>query len=133
MWLSRFLADLRAADVWSVFRQTFFVPRPTWSIDDIPDLTGKVVIVTGGNTGLGKESARVNSFIFRCHLLKAIVFRCQVLLIRNAKVYIGCRSKERADNAILELERITGKKALFLPLDLASLKSVKEAATLFMK
>jgi retinol dehydrogenase-12 len=58
---------------------------------------------------------------------------CKALLARNAKVYMACRSKERADNAILELEKITGKKALFLPLDLASLKSVKEAVTLFMR
>jgi hypothetical protein len=33
----------------SQFQQTF-PPKPTWSTDDIPDLTGKVVLITGGNS-----------------------------------------------------------------------------------
>ena len=28
-----------------------FPPKPTFKVDDIPDLEGKVVIVTGANTG----------------------------------------------------------------------------------
>ena len=27
--------------------QQAFPPNPTWGVDDIPDLTGKVVLVTG--------------------------------------------------------------------------------------
>ena len=27
-----------------------------WTQDDMPDLTGKVVIITGANSGLGLES-----------------------------------------------------------------------------
>ncbi len=34
-------------------------PKPKFSVDDIPDLSGKVVIVTGGNTGVGFETAKV--------------------------------------------------------------------------
>jgi hypothetical protein len=44
--------------VYSLIQQSF-PPKPTWSTSDIPDLYGKVVIVTGGNTGLGFETAKV--------------------------------------------------------------------------
>jgi retinol dehydrogenase-12 len=35
------------------------IPAPTWTAADIPDLTGAVVLVTGGNAGLGFECAKV--------------------------------------------------------------------------
>ena len=41
---------------------------------------------------------------------------------------MGSRSKTKAEAAIEELKKITGKEALFLELDLSSLDSVKEAA-----
>jgi retinol dehydrogenase-12 len=31
---------------YTVFKQSF-PPKPTWSVNDIPDLTGKVILVTG--------------------------------------------------------------------------------------
>ncbi|KAF9647013.1 NAD(P)-binding protein [Thelephora ganbajun] len=84
-----------------------------WGVDKIPDLQGDVMIVTGGNTGIGKET-------------------CKALLKKNAKVYLAARDERKALAAIGELERETGKKAHYLHLDLASLKSIKASAEAFM-
>ncbi|THV07125.1 NAD(P)-binding protein [Dendrothele bispora CBS 962.96] len=94
------------------FYQELFPPAPIFSVDDIPDLSGKVFIVTGGNSGVGKE------------IVKA-------LLSHNARVYIACRSQSNAQEVIDELKVSTGKEALFLQLDLSDLKSVKESARVF--
>ncbi|QRV85244.1 short chain dehydrogenase [Ceratobasidium sp. AG-Ba] len=87
--------------------------RPVFTVDQIPDLTGQVTIVTGGNTGIGKET-------------------CKALLEKNAKVYLAARSKPRADDAIEWLKNETnGKEAVFLELDLGSFASIRKAAEEF--
>lgn len=73
-------------------------------------LDGKVVIVTGANTGIGKETAKD-------------------LVQRGAKVYIGCRSRNRALQAIKDIQKETGAtddNILLIILDLGSLRSVRE-------
>ncbi|KAJ7198051.1 NAD-P-binding protein [Mycena haematopus] len=80
---------------------------------DIPDLSGKIVIVTGGNTGIGYETVKQ-------------------LLLKNAKVYLAARSAEKAAAAIKRLEAETKKTAIFLQLDLADLRSVRKAAETFL-
>lgn len=42
------------------------------------------------------------------------------------------RNKEKADKAIAELKEATGKEAIFLELDLASLASVRKSAQEFL-
>ncbi|PBK62199.1 NAD-P-binding protein [Armillaria solidipes] len=95
------------------FISQMWPPKPKFSVDDIPDLSGKVVIVTGGNTGVGFETAKA-------------------ILPRNAKVYIACRNETKAKAAIEKLREATGKDALYLPLDLASFKSIQAAASDFL-
>ncbi|KAI6038878.1 hypothetical protein EDC04DRAFT_1844470 [Pisolithus marmoratus] len=91
----------------------FIPPRSKFTTDDIPDLTGKVVLVTGANTGIGKETARA-------------------LLTKNAKVWIACRDVAKGEAALRELKESTGRDAYLLKLDLANLRSIKEASEEFL-
>eukprot|EP00164_Ancoracysta_twista_P001232 GFYU01001616.1.p1 GENE.GFYU01001616.1~~GFYU01001616.1.p1 ORF type:complete len:332 (-),score=86.20 GFYU01001616.1:48-1043(-) len=76
----------------------------------LKDLKGKRAIVTGANTGIGKETARV-------------------LAIAGMEVIIACRSETRGLAARDELREVTGSdKIIFKSLDLGSLKSVKSFA-----
>ncbi|KAI0932764.1 hypothetical protein AcW2_001294 [Taiwanofungus camphoratus] len=90
-----------------------FPPKSKFSTNHIPDLTGQVVIVTGGNVGIGKETIKA-------------------LLEHNAKVYMASRSQEKAEAAIKELKDQTGKEAIFLELDLSNLAFVRKAAEEFL-
>ncbi|KDR82951.1 hypothetical protein GALMADRAFT_238648 [Galerina marginata CBS 339.88] len=96
----------------SVINQSW-PPKSQFTVDDIPDLTGKVIIVTGANTGVGKETAKA-------------------LLAHNAKVYVAARSQEKAEKAIKDLKNDTGKEGIYLKMDLSDLKSVKAAAEEFL-
>ncbi|KAF5371110.1 hypothetical protein D9758_004259 [Tetrapyrgos nigripes] len=89
-------------------------PKPKWTTDDIPNLARKVMIVTGGNAGIGKETVKA-------------------LLEHNAKVYLAARNQVRAETAIKDLREKTGKDAIWLKLDLADLRSVKGAAEEFRR
>ena len=45
------------------------------------DLTGKNILITGANSGIGKETARV-------------------VALKGANVYLACRTKSKAEEAI---------------------------------
>jgi retinol dehydrogenase-12 len=74
------------------------------------DLTGRTVLITGANTGLGREVA-------------------ERLADRGARLLLACRSEARARPV---LEAITARhgsdRAHLIPLDLADLASVRAAA-----
>ncbi|KAM9318275.1 dehydrogenase/reductase SDR family member 13-like [Pholidichthys leucotaenia] len=78
-------------------------------------LHGKTVIVTGSNTGIGKETA--------IDLAK-----------RGARVILACRSQERGEAALADVTRESGSnQVVFMQLDLGSLKSVRSFAETFLK
>lgn len=86
-----------------------------WTVNDIKDLKGKVMIVTGGNTGLGYEAAKV-------------------FASKNANVILACRSTEKAEKAKNEILKEHPKAHIdIIPLDLSDLKSVSKFVELFLK
>ncbi|KAH8909066.1 short-chain dehydrogenase/reductase-like protein [Coniochaeta sp. PMI_546] len=80
------------------------LPEPT------DDFTGKTVIVTGANSGLGLEASR--------HFVR----------LGAAKVILGCRSLEKGEAARQDIEASTSIKGVVevWSLDLTSFDSVKE-------
>lgn len=83
---------------------------------DIPSLAGKVILVTGGNTGLGKQA-----------ILELARYG------KPAKIYLAARNQERAAAAIEEI-KATCPEAPIVPLDLdlTSFESIKDAARKFL-
>ncbi|KAL8277760.1 hypothetical protein RQP46_009882 [Phenoliferia psychrophenolica] len=110
---SLFLTTLRMSI--SKFSE-FFPPASKITEADLPDLSGKVCIVTGGNTGIGKETVRV-------------------LYQKGAKVYLAARSEEKAKAAIIDLttsQKDGAGEIIFLKLDLETIKGAKAAAEQFL-
>jgi retinol dehydrogenase-12 len=91
-------------------------PKPGFTERDLPSLRGEVYIVTGANTGVGKELPRL-------------------LYSKNAKVYILARSESEANKAIEDIKKAppTSTGALvFLPLNLSDLTTIKASAERFL-
>jgi NAD(P)-dependent dehydrogenase (short-subunit alcohol dehydrogenase family) len=82
-----------------------------WNLKDIPDLTGKIMIVTGGNSGLGLESVKA-------------------FAMKGAEVILACRSVENGEKAKAEILRDHPEgKIELMELDLADLASVESFAS----
>ncbi len=78
--------------------------------EDVTDQTGKTVFITGANTGIGFEAAKV-------------------LAGKGARVLLGCRSPEKADDAKARIaDEHPEAEVEVVEIDLADLASVRRAA-----
>jgi NAD(P)-dependent dehydrogenase (short-subunit alcohol dehydrogenase family) len=84
-----------------------------WTFEDIPDQAGRTAIVTGANSGIGFETARM-------------------LALKGANVVLACRSAERAKAAVEKIlaEKPAGRVSASA-LDLSDLESVAAFAASF--
>ncbi|KAJ3726894.1 hypothetical protein C8R42DRAFT_621607 [Lentinula raphanica] len=95
-----------------------FSRRQQWTLSSIPDLSGRVAIVTGGNTGLGYITVRE-------------------LARKGARVYMLSRTETRA---LAAMDKIKGElgpeltpRVEYINFNLLSLKSAKQAAEMFLQ
>jgi NAD(P)-dependent dehydrogenase (short-subunit alcohol dehydrogenase family) len=86
-----------------------------WTAEDIPNLAGKIVIVTGANSGIGYEMVRA-------------------LSRKGATVILACRNKEKGEAAIRQIgQECSVAQAKLMQLDLSSLASVRDFAEEFIQ
>ena len=87
--------------------------KKAWTADDIPDLSGKTIVVTGGNSGIGYEAALE-------------------FARKRADVIIACRDLGKARTAAAQISaQSPGAKVQVMELDLSSLASVRSFADAF--
>ena len=86
-----------------------------WTKENIPDQTGKTILITGANTGLGFETALA-------------------LYEAGAHVVLACRSQQKAEDTLNNLQAKPGKGTLETGvIDLSDLSSVKLFAGAFLQ
>ena len=84
-----------------------------WTAEDVLDMSGKTVLITGANSGIGLEAARV-------------------LAGKGAHVVMACRTRTKAAAAQRDIDATHPKaETEFLHLDLSDLASVRKAAAEF--
>ena len=87
--------------------------KQNWNEEQVPDQSGRIAIVTGANSGIGFETARV-------------------LAAKGATVIMACRNLDKAHPKAEEIrERYPGAKVEVLHLDLDDLESVRTFAEAF--
>ncbi len=85
----------------------------SWNLESMGDQTGKRILITGANSGIGFEAA-------------------QVLVMKGAEVIMACRSQEKGQAALERIQQACPQgKVSLMSLDLASLESINSFAEEF--
>ncbi|MDJ0979533.1 MAG: oxidoreductase [Erythrobacter sp.] len=80
-----------------------------WTPEALDDLSGKTFLITGGNSGIGFEAAKI-------------------LASRNADVVIACRNEAKGKAALAKIVNLGEGRCELLGLDLADGASIRAAA-----
>ncbi|KAI1167992.1 hypothetical protein F5B18DRAFT_341598 [Nemania serpens] len=110
------MSNTSGPSLWDQLSQVF-PPKPGFLEQDLPQLDGKVYLITGANTGVGKGLA-------------------QMLYSKHAKVYIVARSESKANAAIDDIKKAEPNsrgELVFLKLDLADLSTIKASVQEFLQ
>jgi NAD(P)-dependent dehydrogenase (short-subunit alcohol dehydrogenase family) len=81
----------------------------SWTAKDMPNQSGRVAVVTGANSGLGREAARA-------------------LALAGADVVLACRDVAKGEEAASSIRSCEAAAISVEALDLASLESVRDFA-----
>ena len=85
----------------------------TWTEKNLPDLTGKTIIITGANSGTGFSATKFMS-------------------AKGATIIMACRNLEKAQEALQNIKKINPEAKLdVMQLNLGSLASIKQFAEAF--
>jgi len=85
-----------------------------WTVENIGDLNGKRIVITGSSHGIGFEAAGV-------------------LSSKGAEVFLAVRNREKGERAAAEIRAMNGSRSVaVMYLDLADLESVKRFAEKFI-
>jgi NAD(P)-dependent dehydrogenase (short-subunit alcohol dehydrogenase family) len=86
-------------------------PKPDWTVNDMPSQEGRIVLITGGTSGMGYEDALA-------------------LSRAGAEVIIAARNAERGQQTIERIRQLVpDANVQFEAVDLANLASVRNLAT----
>jgi len=85
-----------------------------WSPRQLPDLTGRTYVITGANSGIGYEAARM-------------------LSAHGGNIVMACRSQTKGEAALASLARTAKGTVDLVTLDLSDLSSVRSCAEVVRK
>jgi len=84
-----------------------------WTTNDMPSLAGKIIIVTGANSGLGYETGKA-------------------LVVKGAHVIMACRSTDKGESAANKIrDKVANAQLDVMKLDLANQSQIREFVAAF--